>query len=94
MEGVLSRRLGNVLVGADTSSFESLARQLFVFIGDEVSTEGEVVDGSALSSQVEYPDLILTSVTSCKSESSGRTLESGTPRLYRDFGYGLFLQYR
>lgn len=61
MERVLSGRLGNVLVGADTSSFESLARKLFVFVGDKVSAEGEVVDGSTLSAQVENPDLILTS---------------------------------
>jgi len=57
MERVLSGRLGNVLVGADTSSFESLARKLFIFVGDKVSAEGEVVDGSTLSAQVEDPDL-------------------------------------
>ena len=71
MEGVLSGGLGDVLVGADASSFECLARELFVFVGDEVSAEGEVIDGSTLSAQVEDPDLILTSVTSGKSEPSG-----------------------
>jgi len=57
-----------------------------------MSAEGEVIDGSTLSAQVEDPDLILTSIISRKSERNGRTLESGTPRLYRDLGYGLFLQ--
>ena len=71
MERVLSGRLCDVLVGADTSGFESLTRKLFVFVGDQMSTEGEVVDGSTLSAQVEDPDLIPTSVTSGKSEPSG-----------------------
>jgi len=57
MEGILSGGLGDVLVGTDTSSFKCLARELFVFVGDKVSAEGEVVDGSALSTQVEDPDL-------------------------------------
>ena len=57
MERVLSGRLGNVLVGADTSSFESLARKLFILVRDKVSAKGEVVDGSTLSAQVEDPDL-------------------------------------
>jgi len=74
MESVLSGRLGNVLVGADTSSFESLARKLFVLVGDKVSTEGEIIDGGTLPTQVEDPDLILTSGTSRESGSSREDL--------------------
>jgi len=44
MEGILSGGLGDVLVRADTSSFEGLARELFVLVGDKVSAEGEVID--------------------------------------------------
>ena len=79
MERVLSGRLGNVLVGADTSSFESLARKLFVFVGDKVSAEGEVVDGSALSTQVKDPDLILTSATVESLNREGGPWNQGHP---------------
>ena len=79
MERVLSGRLCNVLVGADTSGFESLTRKLFVFVGDQMSTEGEVVDGSTLSAQVEDPDLILTSATVESLKRGGGPWNQGHP---------------
>ena len=53
MEGILSGRLGDILVGAYTRGLESFARQLLVFIRDEMTTEGEVVDGRPLAAQIE-----------------------------------------
>ena len=57
MEGVLARCLGHVLVGADTCSFQCLAGKLFIFVGDKMAAEWEVVDGGTLASQVEDADL-------------------------------------
>lgn len=57
MEGILSGSLCNVLVGANTSSFESFRCNLLVFIADQVSAEGEFVYVGLLSSQVEDTDL-------------------------------------
>ena len=91
MEGILTGGLGDVLVGADASSFECLARELFVFVGDEVSAEGEVIDRSTLSAQVEDPDLILTLVTSGKSEPSGEDLGIRDTPVVSRFGIWLVL---
>ena len=74
MEGILSGGLGDVLVGADASSFKGLAGELFIFVGDKVRAEGEVVDGSTLSAQVEDPDLIVASATSRESEANEENL--------------------
>lgn len=52
MERILSRGLGNVLVGANTGSFEGLRRQLLILIGDKVAAEGEVVDGGTLAAEI------------------------------------------
>jgi len=43
MEGILAGGLGDVFVGANTGGFEGFTRQLFVFIGDEMAAEGEIV---------------------------------------------------
>jgi hypothetical protein len=61
MEGVLSSGLRDILVGADTSGFEGLARELFVFVGYEVNAEREIIYGGAFPAQVKDPDLMLTS---------------------------------
>jgi len=57
METVLSGNLDEVLVGADTSGFESLGTQLLVLIGDKVNAEREVIDTGTLPSEVEDTDL-------------------------------------
>jgi hypothetical protein len=57
VERVLSGSLGDVLVGADSSCFESFRGDLLVFVAYQVSTEGEFVYICLLSSQVEDTDL-------------------------------------
>jgi hypothetical protein len=57
VESVLSGSLDDVLVGTDSSSLESLGRDLLVLVGDQVAAEGEVVDRSLLSSEVVDTDL-------------------------------------
>lgn len=44
------RNGGSSLVGADTGSFESFGTQLFVYVGDHVYAEREVVNISLLTS--------------------------------------------
>jgi hypothetical protein len=41
------------LVGANTSSFQSLRAQLFILIGDQVNAERELVDVRTLSAKIE-----------------------------------------
>lgn len=57
MEGVLSGSLDDVLVGTDSGSLESLRGDLLVLVRNQVAAEGEVVDRSLLSSEVEDTDL-------------------------------------
>jgi len=57
MEGILSRGLGDVFVGADTGGFESFGGELFVFVRDHVDAEREIVNRGALPAQVEDADL-------------------------------------
>lgn len=57
VERVLTRGLGDVLVGTDTGSLESLRSDLLVFVTDEVGTEGEIVDGSLLTAKIVDTDL-------------------------------------
>jgi len=57
MERILARSLGDILVGANTSSLESLARELLVLVRNKVATKGEVIDGSTFAAQVENTDL-------------------------------------
>lgn len=48
---------GHSLVGANTGSLESLGAQLLVLVRDEVDAQREVIDGRALTAQVENADL-------------------------------------
>jgi len=63
MERVLSAGLGHVLVGANTGGFQSFGSNLLLLIGDKVHTEGELVDGSLLTSKVENPNLRVRDAT-------------------------------
>ena len=106
MERVLAGGLGHVLVGANTGGLESLGRQLLVLVRDERRAEGEVIDAGTLAPQIEDTDLRNVGEDSGDEDdasvSEGRamwrrnsrkiTFGSGTPRLYLDLGYGLFLQ--
>ena len=47
----------HILVGANSSSFEGLGAQLFVFIGDHVNAERKFVDIGALATEVEDTNL-------------------------------------
>jgi hypothetical protein len=47
----------NLLVGANTSGFESLGTQLFIFVRNEMDAEREVINTSSLSSKIENSDL-------------------------------------
>lgn len=57
VERILARGLGDVLVGTNTGSLESLARELLVLIGDKMAAEGEVINGCTFTAQVEDSDL-------------------------------------
>lgn len=57
VELVLSHVLHHVLVGADTGSFQSLASNLFDFIGHQVDAQREVLHTGLLTTKVENPDL-------------------------------------
>lgn len=57
MEGILARSLSNVLVGADTTSFESFRGKLLIFVRDKVNAEWEVVDRGTLAAKVVNADL-------------------------------------
>ncbi len=63
METFLSGDLDEVLVGANTGSFESLGRQLFVLVGDQVNAEWEVVYIGALTTEIENADLSIGDTT-------------------------------
>ena len=57
MESFLSGGLHNVLVGANSGSLKSLGRKLLVLVRNEMAAEGEVIDGSLLSSEIIDSDL-------------------------------------
>jgi hypothetical protein len=94
MERILPTRLRHILVGANTGGLESLGRQLLVLVRDEVSAEGELVDGGTFTTEIVDADLSshISKTRSPQSNEQALTLGSGTPRLYLDLGYGLFLQ--
>jgi len=50
VEGVLSRGLCDVFVGADTGGFEGFGGELFVLVGNQVAAEWEFIDRGLLSS--------------------------------------------
>jgi co-chaperonin GroES (HSP10) len=57
VESLFTGSLDNVLVGANSSSLQSLGGQLLVLVGNEMATEGEVVDIGPLSSQIKDSNL-------------------------------------
>jgi hypothetical protein len=63
METFLSGLLDEVLVGADTGGLESLRAQLFVFIGDHMNAEREVIDIRLLSAEIEDTNLRVGNTT-------------------------------
>ena len=64
MERILAARLGHILVRADTSRLESLARELLILIRHQMAAERELVDVSTLASEIENPDLYYSSANS------------------------------
>ena len=63
VETFLSGVLDQVLVGANTGSLEGFGAQLFIFVGDEVNAEREVVDVSTLSAEIEDTNLRIGDTT-------------------------------
>ena len=60
-----------------------------------MATEGEIVNGGTFATQIEDTDLvtiILLTFDKILKKVEVLALGSGTPRLYLDLGYGLFLQ--
>jgi hypothetical protein len=51
------------LVGANTGSLQSLGAQLFIFVGDQVDAEGELVNIRTLSAKIEDSDLRIGDTT-------------------------------
>lgn len=52
MVSVLTDRVGQVLIDGDTACFQCLGGDLLLFVTDQVSDEGEEIDGSFLGSHV------------------------------------------
>merc|ERR1712180_151964 len=57
VECILTSNLGHVLVGTDTSRFESFRRQLFVLIGHQIHTLGELINVHLFLTEIEDSDL-------------------------------------
>ena len=57
VEGVLSAGLGDILVCANTGSFESFGSDLLVLIADKVAAEWEVIDRRLLAAKIVNADL-------------------------------------
>ena len=55
--------MGHSLVGANTGSLQSLGAQLFIFVGDQVDAERELVDVRTLSAKIEDTDLWVRDTT-------------------------------
>jgi hypothetical protein len=53
----------NSLVGANTSSLQGLRAQLFIFVGDQVDTERELIDVCTLSAEIKDTDLRVRDTT-------------------------------
>lgn len=52
MERILAGSLGNVFVGANSSGFEGLRRELLILVGDKVAAEGELVNRGTLAAEI------------------------------------------
>lgn len=99
VERLLSGRLDDVLVGANTGGLEGLRGELLVLVRDEVAAEGEVIDGSLLAAQVVDPDLGVgdTTVVPRLGEPVNGSERVGQPGIGMtksviEITYGLFLQ--
>lgn len=57
METFLAGNLDEVLVGADTGSFESFRGKLLVLVGDKMDAEGKLVGVGTLAAEIEDADL-------------------------------------
>lgn len=57
VELIFAAELHQVLVAANAASFQSFRAELFIFVRHEMDAEGEVLDESLLSAQVEDADL-------------------------------------
>ena len=83
----------NVLVGADTGSFQRFGTQLLILVGDHVDAEREFVDICTLSTKVEDSDLWIghSSIEPCLRK---RLSSSVYPAEAKDYGVvqTLFLQ--
>lgn len=56
VELIFAAMLDQVFVAANTSGFQSFWAQLFVFIGHQMHTQREILDGGFLSAQIENTD--------------------------------------
>ena len=63
VERILSRRLCDILVGTNTSSFQRFRRELLVLVGNEMATKRELVNRGTFASQIENTDLSRKSET-------------------------------
>jgi len=59
MERILAGSLGDVLVGTNTSSLQSLAGKLFILVRYKVAAEREVIDRGTFAAQVKDTNLLL-----------------------------------
>ncbi|CAO3563106.1 unnamed protein product [Mortierella alpina] len=57
VERILSGGLGDVLVGANTTSLESLRRDLLLLVAQQVDAQGELVNTGLLATQIVDTDL-------------------------------------
>ena len=57
VEGVLSSRLGHVLIARDTGSLKSLTGHILLLPRDKVNTVGELINSLLLHSNIIDPDL-------------------------------------
>lgn len=63
VEGVLSAMLHKVLVAANAAGLQSLRAQLFQLVRHQVHAQREVLDGRALTAQIEDADLGIRDTT-------------------------------
>ena len=57
MERVLTRVLGDVLVGANTTCLQSLGRDLLLLVAEQVDAQGELVNTGLLTTKIVDTDL-------------------------------------
>lgn len=57
MELIFAAVLHEVLIAANTSRFKGFGTELFIFIGNQMNTEGEIIDSGLLLAQIEDTDL-------------------------------------